>query len=606
LQDGADAVDIVGDSRAAQLPRAIPGRAILRLGPAELVEFQVATTADTPPPPRRRLTVRVHADAAGTDVAPRSAASDPAPAEPATEFAAAVAAIQVAARRLDAPAPHRPWLDPLPVTLAQEQLAIDPVCRDGVGMVDDPARQCRAALAWDPAGNLLLIGSLGSGTSTALMAIGSTWCRTSSEPDAELFVIDGRGEPALDVFESLAVCAGVVRSTETERIHRLLCRLVVEIDARIDADESTRPVALLVDGLLAVRSSLAGFERADTLEMLDRVLADGAAVGVTAVATVDAGSPLAATLTAAERWVFHVDDPSLLAALGMRAAAVPTGRPGRLRVVSTGLEAQVVAPPTDPAEWVRGLPRRDGRSPTCRSIRVLPPLVDPLTLPPSECVTEGEGRRMELQLGLGGDDLAPAAIDVPGGDHVLIAGGPRTGRSTALRRVVAAWQQAAPTGVVISVRGGQRIDASLDPDALAVDRDLLVAVDDAERVDVDGGHLARLVAGRRPTVMVVAAVRLDAVRAAYGHWTREVARSRCGLILTAPGEVDGELLGVSLPRRSLIAPRPGLAWLIDRRGHRLVQVADRMPPCPASSPSAPPNSGRSSDPTIAPRSSPAC
>jgi S-DNA-T family DNA segregation ATPase FtsK/SpoIIIE len=101
----------------------------------------------------------------------------------------------------------------------------------------------------------------------------------------------------------------------------------------------------------------------------------------------------------------------------------------------------------------------------------------------------------------------------------------------------------------------------------------LVAVDDAERVDDQLGVLAGLVNDPPVGVMVIAAARLDAVRSAYGHWTREVARSRCGIILTSPGEVDGDLLGVTLPRRSLIAARPGLGWVVDGRGHGLVQIA---------------------------------
>jgi hypothetical protein len=48
--------------------------------------------------------------------------------------------------------------------------------------------------------------------------------------------------------------------------------------------------------------------------------------------------------------------------------------------------------------------------------------------------------------------------------------------------------------------------------------------------------------------------------------------------MTAMGDVDGELLGATLPRRALIPPRPGLAWIIDQDGQRLVQVAARMPP----------------------------
>jgi len=48
--------------------------------------------------------------------------------------------------------------------------------------------------------------------------------------------------------------------------------------------------------------------------------------------------------------------------------------------------------------------------------------------------------------------------------------------------------------------------------------------------------------------------------------------------MTSMGEIDGELLGATLPRRSMIPPRPGLAWIIDHDGQRLVQVAARMRP----------------------------
>jgi S-DNA-T family DNA segregation ATPase FtsK/SpoIIIE len=187
-----------------------------------------------------------------------------------------------------------------------------------------------------------------------------------------------------------------------------------------------------------------------------------------------------------------------------------------------------------------------------------------------------------LVVGLAADDLGVVALRVPVGDHVFIGGAARTGRSTALRQIEAAWRTARPDDPVVRVERRRPIaDQLADQLADVIDgcgdgRRVLLVVDDADRVDDPDGTLGRMLA--RPDVTIAVAARLDAVRVAYGHWTRDVARSRCGLIMTSNGELDGELLGATLPRRSSIPPRPGLAWMIDQRGHRLVQVAARMPP----------------------------
>ena len=65
LHDTADAMDVVGDPAPAALSRSLPGRAVMRLGPDELVTFQAAHATDVArdrrrrcAPPRRDMTGR--------------------------------------------------------------------------------------------------------------------------------------------------------------------------------------------------------------------------------------------------------------------------------------------------------------------------------------------------------------------------------------------------------------------------------------------------------------------------------------------------------------------------------------------------------------------
>jgi len=102
---------------------------------------------------------------------------------------------------------------------------------------------------------------------------------------------------------------------------------------------------------------------------------------------------------------------------------------------------------------------------------------------------------------------------------------------------------------------------------------VLAVIDDAELVDDPTGVLAALITDRRDHVTVVAAGRGDSLRSNYGHWSAAVRRSRLGLVMAAANELDGDLLGATLPRRLPIPARPGLAWLIADGDRRLMQVA---------------------------------
>ena len=140
-----------------------------------------------------------------------------------TELEVLVDSIVEAAATVGVAEAHRPWLDPLPEVLDR------PVESSSIGLIDDPARQARRPLRWER-GNLLLVGAIGSGTTSTAIALAGSRLRAGG--DVHLYVIDGRGDATLDVLGGVAQCGGVIRVTEAELVDRLLRRLTDELDRR--------------------------------------------------------------------------------------------------------------------------------------------------------------------------------------------------------------------------------------------------------------------------------------------------------------------------------------------------------------------------------------
>jgi S-DNA-T family DNA segregation ATPase FtsK/SpoIIIE len=537
LHDTTDALDVVGDQSPAAIPRGLAGRAVMRLGPGEVVTFQTA-----------RCTAPV--DDEGTDLD------------------AAVAAVCRAALLTGIGAPVSPWLPPLPLQLPADRPSIG---RGIVGLVDDPDAQRTVPLRWNRAdGHLLMVGAAGSGVTSALVLLGTA--AVSARSRCHLYVIDGRGDPALSVLERSAWCAGVVRLHERERLIRLITRLATEVERRIAQPTPARqPIVVLVDGFDIVRKSIDELETATEFAMLETIVALGAAQDVVVICAFDRVAAIPSTVLARcpDRWIFHLTDPLDAAGLGITPADVPGQTPGRIIVAATGLEAQlmVAAAPLSTAVDVT-IPA---------PIDCLPVAISAIDLPPIEMCDAD----LRLPIGLRFDDGEPCVIDVPDGEHLLIIGPARSGRSTALVRIVQAWRAAHPDGwwrVVAPRRGAfdaQNQHRSLGDfiDEVPCDGHVLVAVDDAELVDDVGGMLAGLASSRRAGLMIVAAGKPDSLRHSYGHWTVVVRRSRLGIVTAAANDLDGDLLGANLPRHVPIAPRPGLAWVISDGVVVLAQVA---------------------------------
>lgn len=162
----ADSIAVVGVDHAASLAASSPGRAIADSGDGHALHFQAAI-----------------ADADSIRGA--------------------------GARHAGIPAPRRPWLDPLPESLDLRSIAEvlgAPAAPAGpgrllLGVADDPDRQRRVAITWNPSedGPLAVLGASGSGR-TALLDAVAVQVADAHGPDAVLRV-EGLRSTVWDALE---------------------------------------------------------------------------------------------------------------------------------------------------------------------------------------------------------------------------------------------------------------------------------------------------------------------------------------------------------------------------------------------------------------------
>jgi DNA segregation ATPase FtsK/SpoIIIE, S-DNA-T family len=447
-----------------------------------------------------------------------------------------------------------------------------------VGLVDDPDHQRHRPLTWAPTTSLLVHGVPGAGTTTALRTVVLAAAATWSPADLHVHFLDHDGG-GLAPLAALPHAGGYVVAGDRERAVRLVRRLHDDVARRQHGSGGPWPtVVVVVDDLPAL---LAAFDDADGWDVRDallRVLVDGPGVGIVTAASARHPDlvPTAVAATAGARWRLAVADP--------HAPARPTTPlvPGRGHHLADGLELQLATTPDLPAavaavggRWshveARLLPVAVGTMPHELDLSVVLAAVE------GAPALRSDGR-WALPLGVGMSELSIVGLLLGDGDHALVAGPPRSGRSSALAAIATAAARTRP-GVAIHELGGRTApgaDHRADLDVVAaLLRDpapALVLIDDAEDLDDPDGVLAELCARRVAGLHVVAAGRSDALRHAHGHWTRSVRRARTGLLLRPVIETDGDLLGVTLPRRTPCRTGPGRGFLVVDGELELVQL----------------------------------
>ncbi len=590
VQTAQDSSDVIDSPLAAKIPRQQPGRAYVRLGPAELVPVQTAlVTATTPSGAAAIVAV---APFTGASQAAANGAGPRPPAAGSDLQRLVTAAVEAAA---GSPRPRRPWLEPLSGLVGLERL-LDagpprPLAGEGglvatLALADDPDAQAQYPVGWNlDAGNLLLYGIGGSGTTTSLLTLGQALARLGDPSRLHLYALDfGAGE--LAALEALAHVGAVIGAGEHERQRRLLRRLQDELRTRRGLDAATRAaqprIVLFLDGYGAFASEHGDIAGDELRATLGRLWADGPELGLHTVITADrlGAVPMALASLAQQRLAFQLADAADYAQFGIPRRAIPQFVPGRAVLGGSGQVIQVAK--------ATALPMPGARARTAG-----PPGVD--VLPEVLSITAVLDRTTPRQdplfvpIALGDEALEPAGFELYEGEHALIAGPPRSGRSSALVAVAEVVARLYPDNQVTAValrrsplRDGAAPAARLVTSTAALSE--LVAelreatgpqfllIDDAETVDDPARALSDLFAAPLAHLHAVVAGRADALRT-LGHWSVAIRRSRTGLLLQPDVQVDGALFGVTLPRRPAPPIRPGCGFRVDPGGFELVQVA---------------------------------
>ena len=575
VTDRHDSNDVIDSPDAARIPRQRPGQALARFGPGELVAFQSALATGTTPQ-----------CSTGLRVGPPGLQSTRASSDQRSDLDAVVDAVRAAHQSRKGRLPRSPWPAPLPCEIAAEILAeTTGPGQPAAWLVDDPARQRQFASGWRLAdGHLVVIGGPGSGTSTTLTAVALDVCRTHPPEQVHVYAID-LDAGVLSALEGLPHVGAVIAPTDGDRRTRLLRLLDDEVASRrATGTGGGVDVVLVVDDLAGLARAHDPVRDTEPHERIARIWSDGPAVGVRVAASIGRAADLSPELAASAGAVLvhATSDAGDGLRFGLRQPTADLG-PGRAVRASDGLEVQIALPAggdlqaavrelAGTAAPVAGGPVRIGSLPQHVSLDDLPGGARP------------DHRRIDVSFAISDLTLEPAGLTLHDGEHALVLGPPRTGRTGTLAAIGAVARAAGVEVVVVADRPGE-LSAWLGLDAVpagslsdAADKEYrrLLLVDDADRVSDPSGLLAGVAASATGRSHLVASTTADRLRSAYGQWLHEMRSCRTG-VLFRPGPLDADLLGASVPARLALAPLPGRGLVVADGTATVVQVALAVP-----------------------------
>ena len=615
VQDVAESVDVLNSPAAAAIARYQAGRGYLRLGPSEVFPFQTAlvtgtTLAQTSTGVRTAdFTFGPESQRPTPTAAPEAAADIP------SDLERIVASAATAAREASMAIGRRPWPEPLPVQLDLAAVSgndhrhpeASPLAVP-VGLADDPDHQRQIPFLFDPAaGNLLCYGVSGAGTTTTLGTMAIALADAHPVERLHMYVLDF-GTQALAPLGDLPHMGAVVGSADKDRQARLVRLLSDEIDRRrrwIATSGSPRinagipgsefpAIVLFLDNFSAFNAEYQDIAGGPVRDQLGRLVADGPGLGITLVMTADrpAAIPSSIANLVTQKLAFRLGESQDFSYFGIPPREVPKLPAGRAIDVATRLEVQIALPgPDGLAAAVQSIAAKVGtvaEPSRPKRIGVLPEEVGIVEV---GGLLDFGAQTWTIPLGVGDATLGPVGVKLHEGEHVLIAGPSRSGKSTSLDAIAAMVAKHRPDVVISAValrrspltdtpeihrvaRTPDEVDSVLQ-EVLADTAPQLVLVDDCDIVDDPRNLLSRALAEHRADLHVIGAGKADGLRSAYGHWTQGLRRSRIGLALKPDIDRDGDLWGASLPRKGPTQFPPGRGYLIVEGEVELTQSARR-------------------------------
>lgn len=595
-RDDGESMEVIESPAAARIPKERPGRALVSRGGATPVSVQTArvTTPVTTAAEVVRRAAPLRWDAVVAPAAPRADTEGLR-----TDLQDLVATVVEAARAEGLAAPFRPWVDALPEVVSLDDL---PAASGTLllGLRDRPDAQTREPLEVPlGSGHVAVVGSGRTGRTTALRGIAAALARAHAPTDLHVHVVDGSGGLAgLVALPSVGVVAG---EDDPERLERLLTRLVEEVRARRRAlaergasgvaelgDDAPPSIVLLVDDWYGV------LEGDGPAQLALRELLSGAATaaGLTVCLAGDERLLRGRVLNRLDhRLCLRLNNPSDATALGLGVRQLPDGLPpGRGLWAADGTEVQVPLLAAEPhgaaqtaamAELGERIRTEHGEPAGDRAPLRLDPLPfrigrdAALALPSS-----GEG---SVLFGVAGDRLSGVRVELDDAvGHVLVAGPPRSGRSTATAGLAASAAAAGSRTVLVAPRRGEPHRAAersgvqfVAPAELAGALDGgvdVVAVDDADAVTFDDALVSRLTGPGGPALIVAA--QLDAFGFARGLLGAVKKAAGPVVLLCPPNHLAAENVGVRIERGAGFSGPPGRALLAVNGELLLGQVPD--------------------------------